>query len=101
MAVVQAGSCSSNLTPSLEASICRRCGHKRKKKGGEAKWDMVGGAAGRGGYVSIVLVCRKKSKKGGGEGRGAWGGWAAGRGDGKGGDSGTMCTPQLFCFFNA
>ena len=30
--VVQAGSCSSNSTPSLETSICRECGPKEKKK---------------------------------------------------------------------
>ena len=32
VAVAQAGSCSSNLTPSLGTSICLRCGHKKKKK---------------------------------------------------------------------
>ena len=29
---VQAGSCSSNSTPSQGTSICRRCGHKKRKK---------------------------------------------------------------------
>ena len=32
MAVVQASSYSSNLTPSLGTSICRRCGPKKEKK---------------------------------------------------------------------
>ena len=32
MAVVQAGSCSSNLTPSPGTCICRRCGPNKKKK---------------------------------------------------------------------
>ena len=32
VAVVQAGSCSSNQTPSLGTSICCRCGHKMGKK---------------------------------------------------------------------
>ena len=32
MAVVQAGSCSSDLTPSLGTSICHRCGPKKKQK---------------------------------------------------------------------
>ena len=31
VAVVQAGSCSSNLTPSLGTSICLMCGPKKKK----------------------------------------------------------------------
>ena len=31
VAVVQAGSCSSNSTPSLGTSICRRLGPKKKK----------------------------------------------------------------------
>ena len=31
-AVVQAGSCSSDLTPSLGTSICRGCGPKKTKK---------------------------------------------------------------------
>ena len=31
VAVVQAGSCSSNLTPSLGTSICCRCGPKKQK----------------------------------------------------------------------
>ena len=31
MAVVQASSCSSNLTPSLETSMCHGCGPKKKK----------------------------------------------------------------------
>ena len=30
--VVQASSCSSNVTPSLGTSICHRCGPKKKKK---------------------------------------------------------------------
>jgi len=33
VAVVQAGSCSSNSTPSLATSICPRCGPKKKKSG--------------------------------------------------------------------
>ena len=32
VAVVQAGNCSSNLTPSPGISICCRCGPKKKKK---------------------------------------------------------------------
>ena len=32
MAVAQAGSCSSDLTPSLGTSICHKCGPKKKKK---------------------------------------------------------------------
>ena len=32
MAVIQAGSCSSDLTPSLGTSVCLRCGPKKKKK---------------------------------------------------------------------
>ena len=32
MAAVSASSCSSNLTPSLDTSICHRCGPKKKKK---------------------------------------------------------------------
>ena len=32
VAVAQAGSCSSNLTPSLRISICRRCSPKKQKK---------------------------------------------------------------------
>ena len=32
VAMAQAGSCSSNSTPSLGTSICHRCGHKKKKK---------------------------------------------------------------------
>ena len=32
VAVAVAGSCSSDLTPSLEMSVCHRCGPKRKKK---------------------------------------------------------------------
>jgi len=32
MAVVQASSCSSDLTPSLGTSICHRCSHKKEKK---------------------------------------------------------------------
>ena len=32
VAVVEAGSCNSNSTPSLGTSICHRCGHKRRKK---------------------------------------------------------------------
>ena len=32
MAVVEAGSCSSDSSPSLGASICRGCGPKKKKK---------------------------------------------------------------------
>ena len=31
VAVVKTGSCSSDLTPNLGTSICRRCGHKKKK----------------------------------------------------------------------
>ena len=33
VAVVQAGSCSSNSTPRLRTSICCGCGHQKKKKG--------------------------------------------------------------------
>ena len=36
-AVAQAGSCSSDVTPSLEISICHRCGPKKKKKKKERK----------------------------------------------------------------
>ena len=32
VALVQAGSCSSNLTPCLGTYICCRCGPKKKKK---------------------------------------------------------------------
>jgi len=32
VAVAQAGSCSSDWTPSLGPSICRRCGPKKKQK---------------------------------------------------------------------
>ena len=32
VAVMQAGSCSYNETPSLGASICLRCGPEKKKK---------------------------------------------------------------------
>jgi len=32
VAVVEAGSCSFDLTLSLGPSICCRCGHKKKKK---------------------------------------------------------------------
>ena len=32
MAVVQAGSCSSDLTPSLGTSVCCRCSYKKDKK---------------------------------------------------------------------
>ena len=44
-AVVEAGSCSSNLTPSLETSTCHRCGHKKpkeKKKKEEREKDLSG-----------------------------------------------------------
>ena len=40
VAVVQAGNCSSDLTPSSETSICHRCSpkkRKKKKKEGEKK----------------------------------------------------------------
>ena len=37
MAMVKAGSCSSNLTPSLRTSICRRHGPKKTKKKKERK----------------------------------------------------------------
>ena len=33
VAVVQAGSCSSDLTPSLGTSVCRGCGSKKQNKG--------------------------------------------------------------------
>ena len=44
MAVVQAGSCSSDSTPSLEVSICRRCGPEktRDKKKKKKKRIIVG-----------------------------------------------------------
>ena len=32
IAVIQAGSCSSDLTPSLGTFICHRCGPKKKRK---------------------------------------------------------------------
>ena len=37
VAVAQAGSCSSDYTPSLRASICCRCGPKKQKKKSKGK----------------------------------------------------------------
>ena len=42
VAVAQASSCSSNLTPSLGTSICHKCGPKKKgKKKREVKRDQI------------------------------------------------------------
>ena len=32
VAVAQTGSCSSNSTPSMETSVCHKCGPKKQKK---------------------------------------------------------------------
>ena len=40
VAVVEAGSCSSDLTPSLGTSTCCRCGPERKKKEKEKEKQM-------------------------------------------------------------
>ena len=54
VAVAVTGSCSFTSAPSLRTSICRRCGSKKKKKGGagresdvikevykEALWELI------------------------------------------------------------
>ena len=41
VAMEQAGSCSSDLTPSLESSICPRCGPKRQKQK-QKNWGQSG-----------------------------------------------------------
>ena len=40
VAVASAGGCSSNLAPSLETSICRRCGPKKQKLIIIIKWRV-------------------------------------------------------------
>ena len=59
MAVVQAGSCSSDLTPSLGASICFRCGLKKKdKKIKQVKYVIFQV------IINFTLVKNKQTNKG-------------------------------------
>jgi len=51
VAVAQAGSCSSDLTPSLGTSICHGCGPKKTEKKKETKR----GGPGRGTWVSFFF----------------------------------------------
>ena len=57
VAVVQAGSCSSNLTPSLGTSICPRCSPKKQKKKGGVKTDTVLPVSGQDGHSVISRTC--------------------------------------------